>query len=119
MVVTEGDVTATHAVDAEQAESYDGGTEADETFAAVAADTVDAPAAEGLRARPNAGDSDEPEGDDQLAMFGVVRPTDPEPVKAKGVRTPARRSRKTATAVNTERPKRARKAPARARGTKS
>jgi hypothetical protein len=54
--------------------------------------------------------SGEDAGDDQLAMFGVVRPEDPEPVKA-------RRTRKTAT--REERPKRTRKAPARRRASKS
>jgi hypothetical protein len=118
VVVTEGDVTATHVVDAEPNASYDGGVESNESFAAPAGDTVDA-APIGESEERTAADSDEPEGDDQLAMFGVVRPTDPEPVKAKGARTPARRSRKTPAGANAERPKRARKAPARARGAKS
>jgi hypothetical protein len=48
------------------------------------------------------------EADDQLAMFGVVRPTDPEPVKAR--RPAARRPRKSGD-VDTTRPKRTRKTP--------
>jgi hypothetical protein len=57
---------------------------------------------------PRLDDSDE--GDDQLAMFGVLRPTDPEPAKA--TRATARRTRKPVDASPSERPKRARKAPA-------
>jgi uncharacterized LabA/DUF88 family protein len=47
------------------------------------------------------------EADDQLAMFGVVRPTDPEPVKAR--RSSGRRPRKSGDA-DASRPKRTRKA---------
>ena len=57
-------------------------------------------------------DSDEPEGDDQLAMFGVGRPTDPEPAKASRVASGKGRTRKTGPAGAGEKPKRARKAPA-------
>ena len=57
---------------------------------------------------PRTDESDE--GDDQLAMFGVLRPTDPEPAKA--TRPTARRTRKTVDASPSDRPKRARKAPA-------
>jgi uncharacterized LabA/DUF88 family protein len=55
--------------------------------------------------------TDEEDGDDQLAMFGVVRPDDPEPVKAR--RPAARRSRKTADFEGEGRPRRARKTPTR------
>ena len=48
------------------------------------------------------------DADDQLAMFGVVRPTDPEPVKAR--RTLTRRPRKAVDPDAAPRPKRARKA---------
>ena len=51
------------------------------------------------------------EGDDQVAMFGVLRPTDPEPVKAR--RPAIRRSRKTPDFEVEGRPKRARKTPIR------
>ena len=51
------------------------------------------------------------EGDDQVAMFGVLRPTDPEPVKAR--RPAIRRSRKTPDFEIEGRPKRARKTPIR------
>jgi hypothetical protein len=63
-------------------------------------------------ALPRTDESDE--GDDQLAMFGVLRPTDPEPAKAtRSVARPgARRPRKAVDATSTDRPKRARKAPA-------
>lgn len=64
--------------------------------------------AEAPRPAPAKRDEDDAEGDDQLAMFGVVRPTDPEPVKARGG---AKRARKT-TGGSADRPKRARKAPA-------
>ena len=89
VVVTEGDVTATTSANIE-----------------TAAEIVDAPrdAEEALEPRA-AGESDEPEGDDQLAMFGVLRPEDPEPVKAKRPRT-----RKTAVGGG-DKAKRARKAP--------
>jgi hypothetical protein len=53
---------------------------------------------------------DADEADDQLAMFGVVRPTDPEPVKAR--RSVARRPRKGGEAETAGRPRRGRKSPA-------
>lgn len=109
MVVTEGDVTATSSLSSDVIMSYE-------------------PPANGAVGGPNGSPVDEgrvveshvvdeAEGDDQLAMFGVVRPTDPEPVKAKRVVTTPRRPRKNADA-----PKRVRKvaAPRGARrGTKN
>ncbi len=59
---------------------------------------------------PPAVAADEPDGDDQLAMFGVVLPTDPEPT----VKRP-RRARKTSDAGDrapSDKPRRVRKAPA-------
>ena len=121
MVVTEGDVAATHAMHVEQAsvsvldhhepaddhDDHDDHTDHDDhdnhdghEDRAIAASAPHTPATAG----------DEPDGDDQLAMFGVVRPDDPEPVKA-------RRTRK--TVARQERPKRTRKAPVRRRATKS
>jgi hypothetical protein len=52
-------------------------------------------------------DAEGEESDDQLAMFGVVRPTDPEPVRAR--RAVSRRSRKPGDAEGSGRAKRARK----------
>ncbi|MBA3271614.1 MAG: NYN domain-containing protein [Acidobacteria bacterium] len=65
---------------------------------------------ESVGSQPAPGEHDQDEGDDQLAMFGVLKPEDPEPAKAK--RPTARRTRKTADTGPAERPKRARKAPA-------
>ena len=59
---------------------------------------------------------DTDESDDQLAMFGVVRPTDPEPMKARRP-TAARRPRK-AGATETARPRRAARKPPVRRGKK-
>jgi hypothetical protein len=117
MVVTEGDVTATSSVSAESETSevnadmstFDEQGEAAAPFAGSDA----GPASFGAH-DDTGGDEprdDETEADDQLAMFGVVRPTDPEPVKAK--RAPARRTRKTTT---TDTPRRTRKTPARRSG---
>jgi hypothetical protein len=106
VVVTEGDVTATgsmHALDHESDESV--GQTADEASASEGSASV----VEGSNASRSADgprdETDEAEGDDQLAMFGVVRPEDPEPVKT---RRP--RSRKAAGSASGEKPKRARKA---------
>jgi hypothetical protein len=101
MVVTEGDVTATHAVQPSASAFDDHDTPEDDDAQEERAMATQAGAA-------RAGGEDA-EGDDQLAMFGVVRPEDPEPVKA-------RRTRKTAT--REERPKRTRKAPTRRRTSK-
>jgi hypothetical protein len=99
VMTTEGDVTATQSVHAEGGAPFD--TPSDEprtsTFVQSAATILDR-------------NDEEQEEDDQLAMFGVVRPTDPEPAKATK-RPAARRSRKVAPAL--DRPKRARKAPVR------
>jgi uncharacterized LabA/DUF88 family protein len=54
------------------------------------------------------------EADDQLAMFGVVRPTDPEPAKARRPTTP-RRPRK-AGPPDSARPRRSRKTPSPRKG---
>jgi uncharacterized LabA/DUF88 family protein len=102
VVVTEGDVTATSSVTTEPVVDNGGHPAGD-----VGLDTE-------AHAEPGTDSADvveETEDDDQLAMFGVVRPTDPEPAKAK--RSPSslpRRSRKTATPGGADRPKRARKA---------
>jgi uncharacterized LabA/DUF88 family protein len=112
VVVTEGDVRATHAVDHDHSPSDEESDHREEEDVAVAAaNTAD-------RDERGSGDrTGEPDdADDQLAMFGVVRPTDPEPVKAKGTRAPARRTRKVGSTAAAERPKRtARKAPVRRR----
>jgi len=105
VMTTEGDVSASQSVQAEGGAPFEDAAE--ETAADEAAPTF-APIAS---VKPE--DSDEPEGDDQLAMFGVVRPTDPEPAKATK-RPAARRPRNGAPAL-AEKPKRARKAPARGR----
>lgn len=103
ITVTEGDVVDTPQVDGSGAP-------------AGAEDSSDAPAAASA-APPSSSDrmvvdSDDDEAeDDQLAMFGVVRPTDPEPAKATK-RPAARRSRKGGESSPSERPKRARKTPA-------
>jgi uncharacterized LabA/DUF88 family protein len=89
VVVTEGDVTATSSANV-----------------AAPTEVVDEPQpAEEVPEPRVAVDSDEPEGDDQLAMFGVLRPDDPEPIKAKRPR-----ARKTPTAT-ADKAKRARKTP--------
>jgi uncharacterized LabA/DUF88 family protein len=95
IVVTEGDVAATSSLHADDDRSYD---------------NVSTEGGDENSASPSFGDEshEEAQADDQLAMFGVVRPTDPEPAKAK--RPTARRSRKAALPVS-ERPKRTRKAP--------
>jgi uncharacterized LabA/DUF88 family protein len=99
VVNTEGDATATQSVQAEGGAPFDNPAEEP---------TPSMPQPSQLR---SVEDSDEePEEDDQLAMFGVVRPTDPEPAKATK-RPAARRSRKAAPPL--DRPKRARKAPVR------
>jgi uncharacterized LabA/DUF88 family protein len=99
VVTTEGDATATQSVQGEGGAPFDNPAE-------------ELTASPGQQSAPAyAVDSDEePEEDDQLAMFGVVRPTDPEPAKATK-RPAARRSRKAPAPV--DRPKRARKAPVR------
>jgi uncharacterized LabA/DUF88 family protein len=99
VVTTEGDATATQSVQSEGGAPFD--NPAEEPTPSTVQET----------ASIHVGESDEePEEDDQLAMFGVVRPTDPEPAKATK-RPAARRPRKAPAAV--ERPKRARKAPVR------
>jgi hypothetical protein len=106
VVVTEGDVAVAHPMHSGNGHS---GSQRNEPTFDIAADAADESspgnAAEGRT-------DEEAEADDQLAMFGVVRPTDPEPAKATR-RAPARRSRKTTTAPAAERAKRTRKAPAR------
>jgi uncharacterized LabA/DUF88 family protein len=93
-VVSEGDVAESSPV-VEQSDSDADGQPAEARFAEQS-HPEDAPL-----------DSEPDEADDQLAMFGVVRPTDPEPVRAK--RAPTRRTRKTAHADTSSRPSRARK----------
>jgi uncharacterized LabA/DUF88 family protein len=97
MVVTEGDVTATQAINPEE-----------ETATLVEDLDLEVPTT-GAAASPSVDEGRE--ADDQLAMFGVVRPTDPEPVKA-------RRTRKAAS-TRSDRPSRGRKTPARRRATKT
>jgi uncharacterized LabA/DUF88 family protein len=99
MVVTEGDLAASHPPADDMHEAV-----RDASAEPVAEPVEPVPS---LDAEPREPQDEETEADDQLAMFGVVRPTDPEPVKA---RRP--RARKTA-APREDRPKRARKAPAR------
>jgi uncharacterized LabA/DUF88 family protein len=140
VVVTEGDVAATTSVlshdvapagempvyasdeaisssqpgtdveDAEGAEIVDahsagGPAAADPDTYAASASALDDPRDEDEDATEDA--------DDQLAMFGIVRPTDPEPVKARrSAKTPTR-ARKTATpAGRGDKPRRTRKTPA-------
>ncbi|HUE87422.1 MAG TPA: NYN domain-containing protein [Vicinamibacterales bacterium] len=100
VMTTEGDVTATQSVHGDDGTAFEnlGSAMGSSTFAESAPSSVE-------------GRDDEPEGDDQLAMFGVVRPTDPEPAKATK-RPSARRARKAAPAI-ADRPKRARKTPSR------
>jgi uncharacterized LabA/DUF88 family protein len=98
IVVSEGDAVAT-------TQASDDGVEDMQPTQSVAADQA-----------PR--DDDAPEGDDQLAMFGVVRPTDPEPAKAR--RPSTRRARKTPDAAAADKPKRgARKAPVVRRGART
>jgi uncharacterized LabA/DUF88 family protein len=70
-----------------------------------------------VNAGPTTAESDEPDGDDQLAMFGVVRPEDPEPVNAR--RPAVRRPRKTAEFEGEARPRRGRKTPTRSGSRRS
>jgi uncharacterized LabA/DUF88 family protein len=113
VLLTEGDVAAAHpaslhdgmpfqAVGASVATLNDEGRE-------TPFDRAPNPAIEG----PSSSPSDDLDGDpdDQLAMFGVVRPGDPEPARARRSPASARRPRKPAAAGATERPKRTRKAP--------
>jgi uncharacterized LabA/DUF88 family protein len=117
MVVTEGDVTATHSINVDDSDSRSDEAEGDSLLADHSDEESELHAGavvnqRGAKLPP--GDGEEADGDDQLAMFGVVRPDDPEPVKAKRART-----RKT-PAASVEKAKRARKAPARRRtGVKS
>jgi hypothetical protein len=99
VVVTEGDATATSLVSADPERAQESPVQAGEVVEPAFDTPVPAPSVAG----------EETEADDQLAMFGVVRPTDPEPVKAKRVSTAPRRSRKTLPVGASERPKRARK----------
>jgi uncharacterized LabA/DUF88 family protein len=115
MVVTEGDVTATHTLTAEDASAPASGADPSATLSAATVDALP-PMDVALKATEIA---EEPEADDQLAMFGVVRPDDPEPAKATRSTPSTRRSRKTPYARDGERPKRARKMPVRRRGSKS
>ena len=107
VVATEGDVTATstmHSDNGHPAEDQPVNPELpQEAGDAHVDDEPYAPAA-----APTSGE--DAEADDQLAMFGVVRPDDPEPVKAR--RTAAKRPRKVARAAS-DAPKRSRKTPAR------
>ena len=100
VVITEGDVAAAHPITTDEVS----------TFTPVEADSPEADRAATIDPVERVPGHDDDVDDDQLAMFGVVRPTDPEPVKAKR----ASRSRK-AAAPREERPKRARKAPVRRR----
>jgi uncharacterized LabA/DUF88 family protein len=106
VITTEGDVTATQSVLAEGGMPFDNPAEPREELE-PSTSVQAAPSSDERRA-------DEAEADDQLAMFGVVRPTDPEPAKATK-RPAARRPRKVVAPVHGDRPKRARKAPARSR----
>jgi hypothetical protein len=135
VLVTEGDVPAAHSIQMDSADSYDqqsgdgdGGSfenaATDSEAAAFASahtptssfdsgDTGEADASHDAAPDQSGaieadGRSDgETEADDQLAMFGVVRPDDPEPVKARRASATPRRARKDSTAA-----KRARKTPA-------
>jgi hypothetical protein len=126
MVVTEGDVATAHPrqfdADEEDATLFDEPNAADGTAVGNPVNPVNPvhPVEGTLQGNPvnpvegtpsrNPVDErrgEDPEADDQLAMFGVVRPDDPEPVKAKRSRsrktTPAsgakaKRARKTTTA---------------------
>jgi hypothetical protein len=100
VITTEGDVTATQSVHTEGGAPFD--TPRDEPRTSTF-----------VQSNPTILDrsDEEHEEDDQLAMFGVVRPTDPEPAKATK-RPAARRSRKVVPVI-ADRPKRARKAPVR------
>jgi uncharacterized LabA/DUF88 family protein len=103
VVVTEGDVTATSSVGADDGASYENPV-----------NPVEEPSSGNSVVEPRGkGEDEEPEGDDQLAIFGVVRPEDPEPVKAKRTR-----ARKTAAPAG-EKPKRARKTTARTSSRRS
>jgi uncharacterized LabA/DUF88 family protein len=99
VIVTEGDVTATQSISQDEAFAYD---------SPPAPAHEAAPEPQAIRSP-----EDETEADDQLAMFGVVRPEDPEPVKTKRPR-----ARKAAGAT-TEKAKRGRKTPVRRRAAKS
>jgi uncharacterized LabA/DUF88 family protein len=103
MVVTEGDVATAHPV--QMHDDTAGASEPAELSGASgeSADAADAASSASPSVVDEPGD-EEREADDQLAMFGVVRPTDPEPVKAK-------RSRARKAPSLTDKPKRARKAP--------
>ncbi len=103
VLTTEGDATATQLIQGE------GGAPFDNPAEEPAPSTVPQSASSGHVADTD-DEHEEHQEDDQLAMFGVVRPTDPEPAKATK-RPAARRSRKAPAAV--ERPRRARKAPVR------
>ena len=119
MVVTEGDVTATHSVNVDDHDSMLQSDEAEGDSPHVdhsdeESDLDAGPVANQRGATRAPGDVEDADSDDQLAMFGVVRPDDPEPVKAKRARA------RKAPAASGEKPKRARKAPARRRtGVKS
>jgi uncharacterized LabA/DUF88 family protein len=99
IVVSEGDAAQTlPALESPAAEA-----EAPVYAASSDVPTQDAPV--DVEPRRSAEDSDE--GDDQLAMFGVVRPTDPEPAKAR--RQAVKRGRKTADGDGGGRARRPRK----------
>ena len=107
VVVSEGDATATAPVGGYSDVSPDeDGDDAENVTASI--DREGSASEHGFVNTSGAAGGDEPESDDQLAMFGVVRPDDPEPVKATRPR-----ARKTAAARGTDKPKRARKAPVR------
>ena len=124
VMTTEGDVTATQSVHGDR----DDGAPFENTASAASFENPVDPRGEALSAdhgeEPGhsvdpqvashslARHDEEPEEDDQLAMFGVVRPTDPEPAKA-SKRPAPRRPRKAGAAAIADRPKRARKAPVR------
>jgi uncharacterized LabA/DUF88 family protein len=115
VLVTEGDAAETAAVadlnqPAERTPAAQDEGDADAgADAAVPEPTEEPRAAASLNVDADEGEGEE--ADDQLAIFGVVRPTDPEPVRTR--RPAARRTRKTADAEGGARTaKRARKSPA-------
>jgi uncharacterized LabA/DUF88 family protein len=113
VVVSEGDVAATSSVVEDSGEPADENSvnpvnSAVNPVARTSSRNLVNPVAEPSSENPvNEPRDDEADGDDQLAMFGVVRPEDPEPMKARRTRT-----RKTPSAAPGDKPKRTRKAPA-------
>ena len=108
VVVSEGDATATASVSGYAGDGTDPNSENAEYVDETQRSATDAEPHGAIENRAVGRGDDEPEGDDQLAMFGVVRPDDPEPVKAKRAR-----KTKTVSGRDVSKAKRARKAPVR------